>query len=166
MQWDNSKATRHVHEFMVFNRQIRCFCLSVLASVLSTNKKKKLYIYICGFSDHHAVCVYSSVSLWTGKLIVVKVGISIIALENAPFLCFFPCSHSYTWRALNCEVGSTLALMADLEVINCVRCWNSVQFFSVTLGLTVITIELLDSAIWNLVQVNISKVEVMLLDMQ
>ena len=57
-------------------------------------------------------------------------------------------------------MGLTLALLADLEVINCVRCWNSVQFFSVTFGLTVITIELLDSAMWNLVQVNISKYEV------
>jgi len=52
-----------------------------------------------------------------------------------------------TRYALNCKVGLTLALLADLEVIICVRCWNSVQFFSVTLGWRVMTIELLDSAL-------------------
>jgi len=45
-----------------------------------------------GFSDHHAVSMFYSLSLRTGKLIVVKVGMGIIALEDAPLFHFFPCS--------------------------------------------------------------------------
>ena len=42
-----------------------------------------------GFTDHDAACVFSYLSLWTGKLIVVKVGMSIIALEDTLLLALF-----------------------------------------------------------------------------
>jgi hypothetical protein len=58
--------------------------------------------------------------------------------------------------ALCCKVGVTLALLDVPEVMNCDGCWNSVQFLSVTLGLMVITNELLDLGMRDSVQVNIS----------
>jgi hypothetical protein len=151
MQWENSKATHHVLECMVFSRQIRCV-LPACFSLCSFYNKKKYWFFRSSCFPY--VLLFKPLNR---KTVCCESWCEHFSIGGCPIVVLFFLAVVNTWHALNCKTGLTLALLADLEVIICVRCWNSVQFFSVILGWTFITIELLDSAIWNLVQVNISK---------